>query len=91
MLPIPFALNCRTLNVLPLVIVGEEGDVGDYWVGAAELGSQDQSLLLRYCGGYIQDRGTWKQGLCSDERHPPSDDGAGVGFGPVVVVVALWS
>ena len=61
LLPIPLALNCRTLNVLsPLICsadgtgVGEgEGGVG---VGClffeAEQGSQVQSLFIRYCAAF---------------------------------------
>ena len=48
----------------------------------------DTPRLVRF--GYIQERGTWKYGLDLDVRRPPSE-GAGVGFGPVVVVAALWS
>ena len=56
LLPIPLALNCRTLNVLSSLIcsadragVGDsEGGGGvDCWVFEAEQGSQVQSLFLR--------------------------------------------
>ena len=61
LLPIPLALNCRTLNVLSSLIcsaygagVGDgEGGGGDCcWVFEAEQGSQVQSLFLRYCTAF---------------------------------------
>ena len=48
LLPIPLALNCRTLNVLSSL--GEGG--GGCWVFEAEQGSQVQSLFLRYCAAF---------------------------------------
>ena len=61
LLPIPLALNCRTLNVLPSLICstdgagvggGEGGGGVDCWVFEAEKGSQVQSLFLRYCTAF---------------------------------------
>ena len=53
LLPIPLALNCRTLNELSSLIcaadragVGEGSGVVDCWVFEAEHGSQVQSLFL---------------------------------------------
>ena len=49
--PIPLALNCRTVNVLSLLVcsVGRAGDkngVGDCWDDGAEQVSQVQSIFL---------------------------------------------
>ena len=61
LLPIPLALNCRTLNVLSSLICSADGaGVGDVedgggvgcWVIEAEQGSQVQSLFLRYCAAF---------------------------------------
>ena len=58
LLPIPLALNCRTLNVLSSLIcsadgAGVEGGGGvDCLVFEAEQGSQVQSLFLRYCAAF---------------------------------------
>ena len=58
LLPIPLALNCRTLNMLSLLICSADGaGVGDdeggggvnCWVFEAEQGSQVQSSFFRYC------------------------------------------
>ena len=57
LLPIPLALNCRTLNVLSSLICSADGaGVGDgeggggvgCWVFEVEQGLQVQSLFLRY-------------------------------------------
>ena len=56
LLPIPIALNCRTLNVLSslffsangaMVVVGEGGGGVHCWVLGAEQGLQVQSLFFR--------------------------------------------
>ena len=56
LLPIPLALNCRTLNVLSSLICsadgagdgdGECGGGVDCWLSEAEQGSQVKSLFLR--------------------------------------------
>ena len=61
LLPIPLALNCRTLNVLSSLIcsadgagvgVGEGGGGVDGWVFEAEQGLQVQSLFLRYWAAF---------------------------------------
>ena len=61
LLPIPLALNCRTLNVLSSLICSADGArVGDGEGGGgvdccgfeAEQGSQTQSLFLRYCAAF---------------------------------------
>ena len=61
LLPIPLALNCRTLNVLSALIcsadgagvgVGEGSGGVDCWVFEAEQGSQVQSSFLRYCAAF---------------------------------------
>ena len=61
LLPIPLALNCRTLNVLSSLICSADGaGVGDgeagggvgCWVFEAEQGSQVQSLFIRYCAAF---------------------------------------
>ena len=61
LLPIPLALNCRTLNVLSSLICSADGvGVGDdesgggvgCWIFEAEQGSQVQSLFLRYCAAF---------------------------------------
>ena len=60
LLPIPLALNCRTMNVLSSLICSAdgagvedgEGGGGDCWVFEAEQGSQVQSLFLRYCAAF---------------------------------------
>ena len=61
LLPIPLALNCRTLNVLSSLICsadgagvggGEGGGGVDCSVFEAEQGSQVQSLFLRYCAAF---------------------------------------
>ena len=57
LLPILLELNCRTLNVLSLLMCSADGagaDVGevDCWVFEAEQGSQVQSLFIRYCAAY---------------------------------------
>ena len=61
LLPLPLALNCRTLNVLSSLICSADGaGVGDCeggggvgcWVFEAEQGSQVQSLFLRYCAAF---------------------------------------
>ena len=61
LLPIPLALNCRTLNMLSSLICsadgtgvgdGEGGGGVDCWVFEAEQGSQFQSLFLRYCAAF---------------------------------------
>ena len=58
LLPIPLALNCRTLKVLSSLICsadgavigdGEGGGGVDCWVFE---GSQVQSLFLRYCAAF---------------------------------------
>ena len=61
LLPIPLALNCRTLNVLSSLICSADGaGIGDgegggevgCWVFEAEQGSQVPSLFLRYCAAF---------------------------------------
>ena len=58
LLPIPLALNCRTVNVLSSLICSEDGaGVGDgegvgYWFFEAEQGSQVQFLIIRYCAAF---------------------------------------
>ena len=39
--------------------------------------------------GHIKGKDTWQYALDSDVCRPPSE-GAGVGYGPIVVVTALW-
>ena len=61
LLPIPLALNCRTLNVLSSLICsadgtrvgdGEGGGGVDCLVFKAEQGSQVQFLFLRFCAAF---------------------------------------
>ena len=62
LLPIPLALNCRTLNVLSSLMCsadgagvggGEGGSEVDCWVFEAEQVSQVQSLFIRYCAALL--------------------------------------
>ena len=61
LLPIPLALNCRTLNMLSSLICSADGaGVGDgesgggvgCWVFEAEQGSQVKYLFLRCCAAF---------------------------------------
>ena len=57
LLPIPLALNCRTLNMLSSLNCSADGaGVGEggvgCWVFDAKQGSHVQSLFLRYCAAF---------------------------------------
>ena len=76
LLPIPLALNCRTLNVLSSLIYSVDGAaVGDCEGGGgvdcrvfkAEQGSQVQSLFLRYCAAF---KSTFLKVWCFSETKP---------------------